>query len=151
MHSSTAAHHHISHQLTRIFSVVVGLQVDPALRIGTKERTQAQRGVHADAAQTFDDFIDAPGWHFYCFGQRIGSNSWVLKIFEQNNAGVRQRNLMGHGGSTSVVINNFNLLGMAVSADKTDSPLVVNANAVLGQLIATQRLQAIGGRYPQKA
>jgi hypothetical protein len=56
-------HVHFGHQFTRIFSVVTGLQADPALRIGAKEGAQAQRGVQADSVQAFDDLIDAPGWH----------------------------------------------------------------------------------------
>jgi hypothetical protein len=48
-----------------------------------------------------------------------------------------------------VVVNNFNLLGMAISPDKTDPPLVINANAVLPQPIATQCLQAIGSKNPR--
>ena len=61
---------HIGHQLTRIFSVVIGLQIDPALRIAAENGTQAKRGVYAGGAQAFDDFIDAPSWLVY----RLGKN-----------------------------------------------------------------------------
>jgi hypothetical protein len=36
-----------------MFCVVMGLQIDPALRIGAKERVQAQGRVQGDAAQAF--------------------------------------------------------------------------------------------------
>jgi hypothetical protein len=49
----------------------MGLKADLALRIGAKEGAQAQRGVHADSAQAFDDLIDAPGWHVNRLSQQF--------------------------------------------------------------------------------
>ena len=51
------------HRLTGAFRVVVGLKIDPALRVSTEERAQALGRVDGGAAQTLHDFVDAPGWH----------------------------------------------------------------------------------------
>ena len=50
-----------SHGHACLFRVVVGLQIDPALRIGAKENAQTQCRVYSDTAQAFDNFMDAPG------------------------------------------------------------------------------------------
>ena len=42
-----------------------------------------------------------------------------------------------------MVINNFNLVGVPVQPHKTNSPLIVDANAVLTSAIAAQSFQSI--------
>jgi hypothetical protein len=49
-----------------------------------------------------------------------------------------------------MVINNFNLLGMAIGPNKANTPLVVDADAVLPSSVATQSFQPVAGRYTQK-
>jgi len=49
----------------------VSLQIDPALRVGAEVGAKSKGRIHSDAAQTFDDFIDAPGRHIDRFGQRV--------------------------------------------------------------------------------
>jgi phosphoglucosamine mutase len=55
------------------------------------EHAQAQGRVHGNAAQAFDNFIDAPGWHVNGFEP----------VFQQDRAGVYQGNFSGHIGSFS--------------------------------------------------
>ena len=62
---------YVCHIGARLLGVVMGLQVNPALRIGAEVRTQAQGSIHSDAAQTFNNFMDAPGWHDAGFGKRV--------------------------------------------------------------------------------
>jgi len=49
-----------------------------------------------------------------------------------------------------VVINNFNLVGVPVQPHKTNSPLIVDANAVLTSPIAAQSFQSIARWHTQK-
>ena len=65
------ASQYASHGNAGLFGVVMGLLIGRALRINAKEHAQAQGSVHGDAAQAFDNFIDAPGWDFNGFGQRL--------------------------------------------------------------------------------
>jgi hypothetical protein len=48
-----------------------------------------------------------------------------------------------------VVVNYFNIPGIAVTPFKADAPSVVNANAVLPDPVANQCLQMVGGRDAQ--
>jgi hypothetical protein len=51
----------------------------------------------------------------------------------------------------SVVINNFDLVGVSIAPHETDPPLIVNANAVLTLSISVQRLQPVARRSGQVA
>lgn len=89
-----------SHGNAGVFRVVMGLQIDPALRIGAKEHAQAQGSVHSDAAQAFDNFIDAPGWHVNGFGKRVLADRHGFEpVFQQDRAGVNQGKIAGHRGT----------------------------------------------------
>ncbi len=44
-----------------------------------------------------------------------------------------------------MVIDNFNILGIALDPDKTDPPLIVNSYAVLALPPSFQGLKAVGG------
>ena len=48
-----------------------------------------------------------------------------------------------------MVINNLDSIGSGFRPHKTDSPLVINANAVLPFSIILQCLKPIGWRYPE--
>jgi hypothetical protein len=48
-----------------------------------------------------------------------------------------------------VVVDNLDLPRLVVAPDKTDPPLVVDADAVLTLPVTVQRFQAIAGRHPQ--
>ena len=49
----------------------------------------------------------------------------------------------------SVVINNFDLVGVSIAPHETDPPLIVDANAVLSLSISVQRLQTVTRRSSQ--
>jgi hypothetical protein len=49
----------------------------------------------------------------------------------------------------SVVINNFDLVGVSIAPHETDPPLIVDANAVLSLSISIQRLQTVTRRSSQ--
>ena len=141
-----------SHGNACLFCVVMGLQIDPALRIGAKEHAQAQGRVHGDAAQPFHNFIDAPGWHVNGFGKRVLADPHGFEpVFQQDHAGVYQGNFAGHNFAPSVVINNLNAVGVtAFQPHKTHTPLVINAYAVLATAVAFQCFQHIARRQAQE-
>jgi hypothetical protein len=47
---------------------------------------------------------------------------------------------------TSMVIGNFNLLGITLSPDKANAPLIVDTDAPLTLATPFQRFQMVGGR-----
>jgi hypothetical protein len=141
-----------SHGNAGIFRVVVGLQIDPTLRIGAKEHAQAQGRVHGDAAQSFDNFIDAPGRHVNGFGKRVLADPHGFEpVFQQDRAGVYQGNFARHIFAPSVVINNLNAVGVtAFQPHKTQTPLAIDAYAVLATAVTFQSFQHIAWRHAQE-
>jgi len=51
--------------------------------------------------------------------------------------------------SPSVVIHNLHIKGIALLPDKTDPPLVIDADAVLARPVTLQSFQSVGGWYAQ--
>jgi hypothetical protein len=52
--------------------------------------------------------------------------------------------------SPSVIIDNLNLTCVAIFPDKTNAPLIVDANAVLPNPITPECFEPIVGRHSQK-
>ena len=108
---------HVCHGFSGVFSVKVRLQVDPALRVRAEVRAQAQGCIYGDAAQAFDDFVDAARWHINGFGQGVLADAHGLEpVFQQDDAGVGEGDFTGHGYSpvsnaNLMIVNNFNFLG----------------------------------------
>ena len=50
-----------------------------------------------------------------------------------------------------VIVHDFNVVSVAVSPHETETPLIVNPNAVLPRSVAMQCFQAIAGRSCQVA
>jgi len=50
-----------------------------------------------------------------------------------------------------MIIRDFDIVGIAISPHKANSPLIVDANAVLALAIASQRFQAVAWRRNQIA
>jgi hypothetical protein len=48
-----------------------------------------------------------------------------------------------------VIVHDFDLFGLALIPNKANSPLIVNADAVLSGTVAMQGFQAVRGRYAQ--
>ena len=50
-----------------------------------------------------------------------------------------------------VIIHNLHVVGIAIAPDKTNAPLVIDADAVLAFPVTFQGFQMIAGRRPQIA
>jgi hypothetical protein len=48
-----------------------------------------------------------------------------------------------------MVIDNFNVVRIAITPDEAQPPLVIDADAVLSGAVAGQRLQVVGRRLPE--
>jgi hypothetical protein len=48
-----------------------------------------------------------------------------------------------------VIVDNFDVIGVAVSPRKTDSPLIVDSDAVLAATVPAQFLQPVARRDPE--
>jgi len=48
-----------------------------------------------------------------------------------------------------VIVDNLDLPGVAITPDEADTPLLVDANAMLPKSVATKGFQPVAGRDPQ--
>jgi hypothetical protein len=46
-----------------------------------------------------------------------------------------------------MIVNNLNLIGIAIAPDEANPPLIVYANTILTLAIACQFLKPVGGRH----
>src|SRR6478609_933575 len=51
-------------------------------------------------------------------------------------------------GSRSVIVDDLDLVGMAISPDEADPPLVIDADRVRADVVSSQRFDPIGWRHP---
>ena len=59
------------------------------------------------------------------------------------------RRLFTSAISPSVIVHDFNVIGVAIFPDKADSPLIVDANAVLPGPVTGKSFQTVSSRYAQ--
>jgi hypothetical protein len=131
--------------------IIVGLQIDPALRVGSEKPRKPESRVGGKGSFSCNDFAYAPLGDANGFGKSILSYSeWFQEILKQNFSGMDRRHVSFHVIPPSVVIGNFDISGIAVTPFETDSPLVVYPNAPLSFSIACQLFESVGRWYPQK-
>lgn len=81
-----------THGLAGHLGVVVGLEIDPAVGIGSKECRQAQGRINRNAALAMDDFIDTAGRNANRLRQCVLADVQRPEpLFQQDFAGVGGR------------------------------------------------------------
>jgi len=127
--------------------IIMGLQIHPALGVRAKKTGQSQGCIRCDRTFSRDDFADAPLGDADRFGESISSNPHrSQEVFHQNFTGMDWGHISLHGFSPSVVINNFNVIGVPVFPVEADSPLVVNSDTPLTFSVASELLKPVGRR-----
>ena len=61
---------------------------------------------------------------------------WFQKVFEQNLARMDWGEFFRVHGILSVIIHYLNVISIALAPHKTDTPLIIDANAVLASAVA---------------
>jgi hypothetical protein len=101
--------------------LVESLQLEPEFRIGFEV-----------AAALVNNFANAGCWHTEIDGQLIDGQAHRLpEVFEENLSGINRRKQLcslsrGDSSHLLVLVNDFQVVTMAIPPYKTDSPLVVN-------------------------
>lgn len=137
-------------RLFRHFQIVGVLQVQPALCIAAEITGEAQGGVGTDAPLFAHDVVNTRCGHMQ--GDRQGVGRYVERnqvLFAQNFAGVYGSHFVIHGSSL-MVIDNFNIVGMSVFKTEANPPLVVDADAELSDTAAFECFKPVAGRGTQK-
>ena len=134
----------------RLFRIIMALQIEPALGICLEKSRKAQRGIGANRTLARNNFMNTPRRDSNGLCQcRLTNTQRLQPVFQQYFARMNQRNLSCHIFS-SMIINNFDMIGIAVFPTKTNAPLVVNTNTVLSGTIPLQRLQPVSWRHTQE-
>lgn len=106
------------------------LQSHPELHGGAQYFGKAQGGVRGDAAFAQHDFVDAARWH----ADGIGESVWLISIGSRNSSRRISPGCMFFNLSMTVslmVVNDLDRIGAVWGPLETDTPLVVDADAVL--------------------
>jgi hypothetical protein len=129
--------------------VVVGLKSAPETFAHAEEGGQTQAGVHGHAPLSRHDFADAPLGHANFLGQAVLADAQRLeKFFQQNFAWMGIRDFAWHG-DPSVVVDDLDMESVAGLETKADTPLVIDADAVLAGPIAREFFQPVARRHAQ--
>ena len=126
------------------------LEVEPEPLRCAEEPRQTQGGVGGHRSLAVHDLIDPAGRHTEALRQTVLRQTKRLeKIFPQHLTRVhRPQPLPGHG-LLLVVINDFDIMRIALLPSKTDPPLIVDANAVLPHSITGELLESVTRRHAQ--
>jgi len=129
------------------FSIVMALDAGPELYGSTEITGQTQGCIGADAAFASADFIDPHGRYADVPGKPVLAYAhWLQEFFQKDFAGMCWRKIT-HTVTSLMIIGYFNIMGTVFLPRKTDSPLSVDADAVLSFAVITQEFKPIGRRY----
>jgi hypothetical protein len=130
----------------------VGLETNPALRVGPEESGKAEGRVGREGSLSGDDLADAPLRDPNGFSKSVLSYPERLnEIFKQDFSRMNGRHISFHFFPPSAAIGYLNIFRAAVTPFKTDSPLIVYPNTQLVLAVAGQLFEPVSGRYPKEA
>jgi hypothetical protein len=120
------------------------LEVEPELRFGTGEPGEAEGGVGRDGTLSLHDFVHSRIRHAEPASRLfLGNSERNEEIFVEDLAGMRGAAMLGQKHkrlleTTSMIVNDFNVLGPLVGPTKTNSILIVDSNGVLPSSVSLQ-------------
>jgi hypothetical protein len=132
--------------------VVCGLEVDPEPIRGPEVARKPEGGVGRDGSKAVHDLID-PAWRYAdVLRQAVLTQPHGLQeLLEQDLAGVYRREyfrrkFFRRHPSLLMVVHNLNVVCIPRAPAKADSPLIVDANAVLSLSVSLELFQVISWR-----
>jgi hypothetical protein len=132
--------------------VVAGLQIQPEPITRAEIPREPQGAIRADGSRAMHDLVDPSRRHTDIPGQPVlGQAQRLEKIRREDFARMYGTHLAsGHATPSSdmlVIIDDRNLVGIAILPAKADAPLLVHTNTVLAGSITPQLLQSITRRH----
>jgi len=133
------------------FEVIGRLQVDPVLRRLAKDLAEKQGHLSGDRSFPFDDVGYSHGRKSNGTGKLSLRDPQFVKILFKKFTRMNRRKIVFriHGFTSSVIINNFNIVSLTVFKPETDAPLFVDADAPLPGANSYQRFQAVRWRHTE--
>ena len=74
---------------------------------------------------------------------------WLKEIVKQDLAGVDRRKFSSSHKSVLVVVNDLDIMGVAILPTEANAPLVIDTDTVLAAPSTFELLQSIARRYSQ--
>jgi len=128
--------------------IEVDLESEPQVGRDAKILGQSKRRVRSNGTLPVDDRADASRRDGDLASELVDADTQRFhEFFPQDLAGMdRIEQFLACHRHTSMVINNLDLIGITVSPDEANSPLVIDANAVLALAVASQCLKPVPRR-----
>jgi hypothetical protein len=129
--------------------IIACLKVEPETIAGPEVAGESQCGVRTDGPRAMDYLIDAPGWYADILGQAILRHAQGLE--EIGGEDLARMNWCDFAlcHAASVIVDDLDVVGVAVLPAEADSPLVIDANAVLSGAVPLELFQAIARWNPK--
>jgi hypothetical protein len=129
--------------------IVAGLEIHPKPLRGPEITGQTKRRIRGDGTLALDDLVDAPRGNTDVLCHAVLADPHGdEELLKQNLPGMDWIHSFRHD-VTSVIVDDLNVVGVAVFPTETDSPPFVDPNAMLPSTSIRELLQAIAGRNPQ--
>ena len=130
--------------VTLLFEIEPGLEVEPEPLARPEVTREPPRRIGAHRPLAVHDLVDAARRHRNILREAVLRDTERLKkVGVQYFAGVNRGQFARGHGVSSVVVNDRDVIRVAIAPDKAHAPLVVDADAVLAGPVAAQLLQAI--------
>jgi len=125
--------------------IEIGLKSEPKLGRNTEVFAQSQRGVGSDSAFPVHNSADAAGWNSDFPGESIDTDvHWLHELLEKNLSRMnRIEQFFARHKSSLVIVDDFDVVSVAIFPNEANAPLTINANAMLALAVASQCFQAV--------
>jgi hypothetical protein len=129
--------------------IEIGLESNPQIGRDTKILGQPKRGIGRDGTLAVDNGADAAWRDGNSPSEPVDAEAQRFhELFQQNLAGMnRVKQFVSRHRHTSVVINDFDLVGITMPPDEANPPFVIDANAMLPVAVAFQCFQPVSRRH----
>src|SRR6266446_1848278 len=139
------------------FQIKEILEVQPELGVRVEVSCQAQRSLRRDSAPLVYYFADTSSGHVQFERKLVDCQAeWLHKVLTEDFTRMHRRHSLFRLAHiylffSLVIVDDFHIVAMALTPDKTDSPLIIDPNRVLPFPIASQCFQLISRRRSQNA
>ena len=128
--------------------LILSLQIQPKTFGSPEIAGKPHSCIGGDASIFPDDFIHSGCWNMESLGEGVNAHFQRLQIFfPKDFPGVDwAHTICGHSVSPLMVINYFNVYRTIVRPSETQTPLLVNPDAVQAFTISGERLKTVSWR-----
>jgi hypothetical protein len=118
------------------FQIVARLKVQPKTLARAEVASKSQCRVSSDRTLAMHDFVDAAWWHTDIVRKPVLRQLERLQEVQEQYLTRVNRPQLATGHGISVVVDEFHVMRITLAPAETDSPSVIDANAVLPNAIA---------------